>query len=79
MGGYAGHPLDRMEDKIKAALQVSQRDRFACRPGSNLRHIARIYEPAVPLGTGDTPMWSICLDLQGEGMRVSLGDHLRIL
>ena len=79
MGGYSGHPLDRTEDRIRSALQESQRDRFAERPGRNLRHTARLYETAVPLGTGDSSMWSVCLDLQGEGMRCSLGDHLRIL
>ncbi|KAL7563730.1 hypothetical protein ACA910_020418 [Epithemia clementina (nom. ined.)] len=79
MGGYSGHPLDRTEDKIRYALQLSQRDRFAERPGRSLRHTARLNEHAVALGSGDSSMWSVCLNLEGEGMRCSLSDHLRVL
>lgn len=79
MGGFKGHPLDRTEDRVGVALQTSQRERFSNRPGEALRHVAKIHEKAIPLGTGDTSMWSVVLDVQNQGLRCSLGDHLCVI
>jgi hypothetical protein len=78
MGGFQGHPLDRIEDRISIALQSSIRERLMNRPVEALRHVARIHEKAVPSETGDTNMWSVVLDVQNQGVRCSLGGHLKI-